>query len=38
MGLAGAESTDKGELAVFRVIAKGDLMRQKGLPNAGQGS
>ncbi|MGA1728463.1 MAG: hypothetical protein ACO38U_09400, partial [Burkholderiaceae bacterium] len=37
MGLASTKPTDKGELAVFGVIAKGDLMRQKGLPDAGQG-
>jgi hypothetical protein len=36
MGLASTEPTDKGELAVFRVVAERDLMREQALANAGQ--
>jgi hypothetical protein len=34
MGLASTESADEGELAVFSVIAEGELMRQQRLPDA----
>jgi hypothetical protein len=34
MGLARAESTDKGELAVLGVITESQLMRQQCLPDA----
>jgi hypothetical protein len=34
MGFASTEPADQGQLAVLRVIAEGELMRQKRLPNA----